>query len=122
MSDPDFYLASQDSYNVEQPRRVWRIKRMSTPYRDDLLLVRVDPPIAVEGFGSSARFVDLVLLAVRHKGASLFPIAEWPVSVHVARPLVDNVEGRDKLLAHELENNAWAEVYRNEEEAARRKR
>jgi hypothetical protein len=117
MKDPDFYLASTDSYNVEMPRRVWRLKRMSGPGRDDLLLARIDPPIVDQEHGSDAQNVETVLLATRHKGASLFPIIQWPVFVHVLRATINNVEDRDSLQKGEFRNIAWAELYKTEEDA-----
>jgi hypothetical protein len=74
-----FYLASTDHYNVELPRRIWRLKRMSGPGQEDLWLARIDPPIIDQRHGSEAQNIDIVLLATRHKGASLFPVTQWPV-------------------------------------------
>jgi len=117
MKAPDFYLASTEGYDMDVPRRGWRVKRMSTPERDDLLLARIDPPLPGQEYGLGANYIDLVLLATRHKGTSLFPITEWPAFVHVARPLVNDVESRNSLLDSELQNIAWAELYRTEEDA-----
>jgi hypothetical protein len=117
MNEPDFYLASPDYYNVEKPRRVWCVKRMSIPNRDDLLLVKVDPPIV--GEASIGKSINYVLLAARHKGASLFPISKWPTSVHVLRPLINDFADRSSLSDGEFESIAWAEVYPSEEQARR---
>lgn len=117
MAEPDFYLASSDSYILEKPRRVWSIKRMSIPSRDDLLLVRITPPVRSEACGPKEQDIDIVLLATRRKGASLFPIREWPVAVYVIRPLIDDIAKRDKLNYGEFENMAWAEVYKSEDDA-----
>ena len=116
MKDPDFYLASADSYNLEIPRRVWQLKRMSGLGRDDLLLVRIDPPV-IDGFGSDAESIATVVLATRHEGGSLFPVTHWPVSVYVLRPTIDNVEDRHILQKGEFRNIAWAELYKTEEDA-----
>jgi hypothetical protein len=115
MKDPDFFLASTDYYNVAMPRRVWCLKRMSGAGRDDLLLARIDPPIV----DSDAQNVDIVLLATRHNGASLFPVSKWPVSVHVLRPTVNNVQDRDNLQKGEFRSIAWAEIYKTDEDAQR---
>jgi len=48
---------------------------------------------------------------------TLFPVSEWPVFVHVARPLSVNPELRDTLREDEFETIAWAELYRTEEDA-----
>lgn len=117
MNVPDFYLASTEGYDMEAPRRAWRVKRMSSPHRDDLLLTRIDPPIHGEEYINCD--IDLVLLATRHNGASLFPITEWPVYVHVARVLVD-VEARTHLEENEFQSIAWAELYKTEEDAIKK--
>jgi hypothetical protein len=53
----------------------------------------------------------------KHIGSSLFPINKWPAFVYVARPLIENPELRDKLQDDEFELIAWAELYRNEDDA-----
>ena len=118
MTVPDFYLASTESCEFEQPRRCWRIKRLSTPNRDDLVLLKIDPPLP-EKYGSRGR-VDLVAVAPKEKDGSLFPINDWPLWVHVAHIFIDNPESRDKLLFEEFESIAWAALYRTEEDATRR--
>jgi hypothetical protein len=119
MKDPDFYLASTDSYTLENPRGVWQLKRMSGLGRDDLLLVKIDPPM-IDGFGSDAESIDTVVLATRHQGGSLFPITRWPVSVYVLRLTIDNVEDCDSLQKGEFRNIAWAELYQSEQDALRK--
>lgn len=117
MNEPDFYLASSEGYGLEEPRCSWRLKRLSTEQRDDLLLIKVDPPIPGKGYGLGIADINLVLVAPRHQGASLFPINEWPMFVHVARPLIDHPELRDSLRHEDYELIAWAELYRTEEDA-----
>jgi hypothetical protein len=90
---------------------------MSTENRDDLLLIKVDPPLPGKSYGLETQDLNLVLVAPRHRGTSLFPIEEWPVFVHVARALIDHPELRDSLRQEEYELIAWAELYRTEEDA-----
>jgi hypothetical protein len=116
MRTPDFYLASSESYEFDQPRRCWRVKRLATPNRDDLLLVKIDPPLRAQEYGSQGR-IDLVAVAPKLKGRSLFPVSEWPMWVHVAHLFIDDPESRDKLQFEEFESIAWAALYRTEEEA-----
>jgi len=122
MSDrrPDFFLASSEGYNLTEPRGCWRIKRLSAPKRNDLLLVKVNPPLDGQKYGKGDQGIDRLILATRHQGASLFPITEWPVFVHVARSLVENPQERDRLNDDEFESIAWAELYRSEENARRK--
>jgi hypothetical protein len=116
-SEPDFYLTSSEGYEMESPRRCWRVKRLATDNRDDLLLIKIEPPLIGQKYGLGSREIDLVLIAPRHQGASLFPISEWPLYVHVARLLIENPEGRDVVRADEFESIAWAELYPTEEDA-----
>ena len=69
-SAPDFYMASSEGY-MEEPRRCWRVKRLGTENRDDILLVKVEPPILGQEDGLSILLLDLVLVATRHQGSSL---------------------------------------------------
>lgn len=114
---PDFYLASSEGYDMAEPRRCWIIKRLTTDQRNDLLLVRIDPPLIGQKYGLGGRDVDQVLMAARHQGASVFPVKEWPVFVHVARPLIENPQDRESLQDGEFESIAWAELYRSEQDA-----
>ena len=114
MDNPDFFLASSEGYRLEEPRRCKRIKRLRSNNRDDLLLVKVDPPLVGQLYGLGERDIDTLLVATRHKGDSLFPIKEWPVFVHVARLLVDHPEEREQIDDNEFESIAWAELYPTE--------
>lgn len=117
MERPDFYIASTEGYEMEEPHSCWAVKRMAMEQGRDLLLTRIDPPLVGQKYGLGDRDVDLVLITPRHQGGSLFPINEWPLYVHVARPLVDDPRSRDDLRSDEMELIAWAELYRTEEEA-----
>jgi hypothetical protein len=79
MDNPDFFLASSEGYRLEEPRSCKCIKRARSDDRDDLLLVKVEPPIIGQPYGLGGRDIDTLLVATRHKGDSLFPIKEWPV-------------------------------------------
>ena len=115
--EPDFYLASSEGYDLEEPRRCWRIKRMTTETRKDLLLIRIDPPLIGQKYGLGDRDIDVVLVAGRYKGESLFPIKKWPVFIHVARLLIDNSQERSSLRDDEFESIALAELYESEQDA-----
>jgi hypothetical protein len=117
VNKPDFYMASTDSYGFEEPRCCWKIKRLASAKRKDFLLVRIDPPLPGREHGLQGRDINVVLVATRHQGASLFPITKWPVYVHVARLLVDDPERLVQLQEHEFKSVAWAELYRTEEDA-----
>ena len=109
--EPDFYLASSEGYGLERPRACYRIKRLHSATRDDYLLIDLKPPIPGQPYGLGARDISYVVIATRHVGSSLFPISEWPVAVHVARPLVADPENRESLDDKELQEIGWAELY-----------
>jgi|HubBroStandDraft_1064217.scaffolds.fasta_scaffold13854_2 hypothetical protein len=119
-SEPDFYLASTESYEFKHPRQCWRIKQLATPNRNDLLLVKIDPPLPVEEYGSRGP-IDLVAIAPKRKGSTLFPISEWPMWVHVIQLFIDDPGHRDKILFEEFKSIAWAALYQTEEEACLKK-
>jgi hypothetical protein len=117
-ASPDFYLSSTDTYGLETPRRVRGIKRIAIGHRDDALLAEIDPPIAA--WTSKESNTRIVILATRHTGSSLFPVSKLPLSVHVAKPLVENVESREHLELTEVETIAWADLYETEQDALRK--
>jgi hypothetical protein len=117
MDNPDFFLASSEGYRLTEPRSCMRIKRVRSDSRDDLLLVKVEPPLIGQLYGLGGRDIDTLLIATRHKGDSLFPIRKWPVFVHVARLLIENPERREQIHDNEFESIAWAELYRTKEDA-----
>ncbi len=120
MKNPDFYLASTEGYDLEEPREGKCLKRLSFEHRDDLMLVRIEPPLIGQRFGLGSQDIDTVIIGTRHKGESLFPIVRWPVYVHVARPLVADVQERSSLRDSEFETIAWAEIYPTLEAARQR--
>jgi hypothetical protein len=102
------------------PRRCWCLKRLGTGKRNDLLLVRIDPPLSAMSDMPPGIDLSLVILATRYVGNSLFPVNKWPLDVHVALPLVTELERRETLRADEFKSVAWAELYRTEEDAQRK--
>jgi hypothetical protein len=117
LKTPDFYLASSEGYGLEDPRRCWRLRRISSLTRDDLLLVQIDPPLPGQKYGLGEHDLDIVLIATRHEKASLFPVTEWPVFVHVARLLSELPQEPRRLREDEFESIGWAELYPSEEAA-----
>ena len=115
---PDFFLSSSEGYGLEEPRACFRIKRLLGSGRDDYLLIRIAPPIPGQPYGLGDRDIAEVVIATRHAGSSLFPITDWPVFVHVARPLVADIELRESVDINELEEIGWAELYPPDDGAA----
>jgi hypothetical protein len=120
MDKPDFYLASTESYMLAAPRRCWRLKRLESTARNDLLLSRIDPPLPPMSDLATGADRSLVIFLTRHVGDSLFPINRWPMPVHLAVATVVDPAHRETLRADEFKSLAWAELYRTEEDAQRK--
>ncbi|MEK7381720.1 MAG: hypothetical protein AAB262_00355 [Elusimicrobiota bacterium] len=121
MNIPDFYLASTESKRFEHPRRCRALKRVCSESRDDLLLIQIEPPLIGQDYGLGSNDINVVAVATRHMGDSLFPIQSWPVYVHVARILTRSPAESEHFKDAELEAIAWAELYRTEEDAQLKK-
>lgn len=116
IDEPDFFLASCESHQLENPRRCKVIRSVKTQSRDDLQLIQVDPPIVGQNYGLGACDIDIVLIAARYREDSVLTVEKWPVFVHVARLLVD-AEACDVLGEEDYESIAWAELYETENDA-----
>ncbi len=115
--NPDFYLASSEGYGLESPRKCWAIRPLSLIARNDLLLVRIDPPIIYRDPAAGERVIEQAVLAARHMGYSINSIQEWPFYVHVARINRPDVPADGRLTPEDVETIAWAELYPTQEVA-----
>ncbi len=82
--------------------------------------IRIDPPITGQAYGLGGRDVDKVVIATRHVGSSLFPIRDRPVFIHVALPLVEDLERHETIEDNELREIGWAELYRTRKAAEKK--
>jgi hypothetical protein len=118
---PDFYLASGDSLILEKPRECFVIKRLKSEARDDLLLLRIDPPIRGKDFTIPINKIEKVAVANHFDDILLFPITRWPVPVYVLAVLIDNPEQESIISNDQMKLIAWAELYETLEEANSKK-
>ncbi len=112
--EPDFYLSSSEGYDLLEPRKCWVVGQLKTTERDDLALLRIQPPITGKKYGL-AQDIERIVVAPRHAGVSLFPVSAWPVYVHVARLPTDNLD--KALRPDDLKVIAWAELHQTEADA-----
>jgi len=87
--------------------------------RDDILLVRIDPPLPGALYGLDRGRNDVVIIAPYFQGTSIFPVSKWPVAVHVGHLLIDDPETRDTLEDGEFKSVALGEIYRSEDDVRR---
>ncbi len=116
---PDFYMASTESLMIPEARACWQVARVGATNRDDLLVITVDPAIAGEPYGVDHP-MDLIIVATRLEGDSLFPINTFParpLPVYVVRLKIGDWRQKDILEDRDYELIAWAELYPSEREA-----
>ncbi|MFO0761712.1 MAG: hypothetical protein U0359_35040 [Byssovorax sp.] len=116
MGEADFYLIFSEGQPAEIPRACVRIKRVDGRATDGYLVVRIDPPLDGQRHRMGEHALDLVVLATRHKGTSLFPISKWPISVYVAK-ILENAQNKNQLGKTDLEIIGWADLYKTREDA-----
>lgn len=108
---PDFYLSSSEGYYLNDvPISCYKRKRLDGPHKDGYILCDIDPPIIGQPYGLGSLDIDQVIIASRFEGISLFPIIEWPAYVHLARPLVQQIQLKDSIEKNDIELIAWAEI------------
>ncbi len=113
---PDFYLNSNWTVYLEGVRACWNIARLRAPHRDDLMLIKVDPPLYGRGYGLAQPEISLILVATPHMSRSLFPVKQWPVVVYVARLVSPPELLRDTLERADYEYLTQAILYPTREE------
>ena len=116
MKKKRYYLSSLDSYVLETIRTCDFLAFMCFATGKKCVLARVDPPIPAQQFGI-AEDITKVVLANRHEGDSLSNILEFPCFVHVARPLISDIEKKDYITKSDVENIGWGELYRSRSDA-----
>lgn len=109
---PEYYMSSLEcAHFMPEVYACDVIVRLQSETRDDLMLVKTRPPISIEG-----KSQDMVILAKRHKGATLYPPYPWPVCVHVM-PIPEgwSRDHGDVVNDSDLHSWAWAEIYPTKE-------
>lgn len=92
---------------------------MSDEYRDDYMLIDIDPPLTGARFGLGGEKITSLVIASRHRGQTLYPVSEWPSYVYVAR-IVDNKSPSTSALATgQIELIAWGAIFKSLGEASK---
>jgi hypothetical protein len=109
----DFFLASNEGYDLETPRACVRVRRVEGRKEDAFLVVQIAPPLRVK---NRLQGWSEVVVAARHHGASLFPVSEWPLAVFIAVPANGGFDA-ERFDDADLEVVAWGELYPSEDDA-----
>lgn len=119
MTEPDFYITSSEGH-MPTVHKCFRLKRLRLMKRNDLLLIRIEPPLFGRQYNFPVEELDKIVIASRHNGTTLFPITKWPTYVYVLAIQKDELETLDELRESDYKLIAWAEIYQTELEAISR--
>ncbi len=111
MNVPEFCLKFIEGFHEEEPRRCWRVKRLSIGVPADGLLVRVEPPCSGRNYGLGDSDIHFLLLSPKYQGDSLFPISEWPLDVYVFLPAITEPQTHEVLALTDVKKIAFGEIY-----------
>ena len=112
----DFWLTIDDGPLIE-PRKCIALRRLGGDFKQDLLLVKVTPPLDEEDTG--VRYTDNLVLGPRSEGYGLFPIERFPVYVYVMVLLTDIPTHSMKADRSNLHEIGLGFIYETYEEAKR---
>jgi hypothetical protein len=114
----DFYMTSTECFDLEEPRACSIIRRLPAETGGDFLLVQIDPPVdASDLYGPDTTRLDKVVLTPRHVGATLCPVNEWPMHVHVLH--VKDPDRLEQIEPGSFDRYAWAELHPSRRAAQR---
>ena len=105
----DFYLVSTELRKPYEPRACRIVRRLHSGLRDDLALVEVEPPLPRHIYDTNEE-VRRLIVGARHKGASLFPVTEWPLAVYICRLKGKDEPEADTIASEDLSILDWGEV------------
>jgi hypothetical protein len=115
----DFFLVSTEDFFEDEPRRCTSMRRVRYKARNDLMLVSITPPISGNRLERNTPDVDVIVLASRHQGHTLFPIRDWPCYVHCARLLAGGIPENGIFAKNSSEVFDWGALFASEEDARR---
>lgn len=113
--DRPLYLSSLDSVRFEPVRECHFLRKLRFDTGKECALVRLDPPVVGQDFGSG-QDLDQFVVAARHEGGTLFPVSEFPLFVFVGL-LRDGVAGAAEISTADVQVIGWGELYRTAEDA-----
>jgi hypothetical protein len=110
---PDFFISTsgESTGDLCTPRACWIEGRLKDRLRDDLMLVKVDPPVIGQTYGLGDQDITHLVIATRHKGFTLFPITEWPAHVYICRILLDEVVSTKFVESNSVEMIGWGRLF-----------
>ena len=110
-----FFLTSNESELFKTPiRKCTILKRLNLGERDDLALIRAEPPYRYIDQNQCFVEIEEFILASRHKGYSIFDIKKWPMDVYISMLKNPLNEAQTDIHNEDIEILAWGEIHLND--------
>jgi hypothetical protein len=116
VQQPDFYLTSKEGYVSEKPIACFKRKKLIGINSSWYLLCDIKPEITGQKYGLGSKKINQVIFVCRHSDSTLFPVAKWPVSVYVIRPLIDKIDNINYICKSDIELMYWGSLYENKKD------
>jgi hypothetical protein len=121
MTNPhQFFMSTAGEYGpLASPRACREKGRLRDDFRDDHMLIEIDPPLDGQRFGLGAREIKQLIISAHSLGQTLYPIVAWPCYVYVVRILDEAVLETRAIRPEQVELIAWGVLFRTLEEASK---
>jgi hypothetical protein len=110
------YLSSLESERFEPIRTCEFVSEVAFASGKVGVVVRLDPPVVGQDFGTGAD-LSLFVLVARFANESVSPVSSFPCFVHIALPHPDWDTASEFISVSELQSIAWGELYRTAADA-----
>ena len=112
------FLASNEVIPNLSPRKCKILQRLWSDERQDYFLrMKIEPPINGHTVQIDKDEIDEVVVATRHKGASLHPISGFPVVVYICSIVNEVIRSTGIVSAKDLKILLIGEIFSNLEDA-----
>ena len=118
---PNFFMSAAGEMrgDLAAVRACWVKGRLRDNVRDDYMLIRIEPALLNQDYDLPLCKADMLIIATRYRGFTLFPVTEWPSHVYIVRMLDDAILEKMTFVADQVEIIGWGMIFRTAEEAER---
>lgn len=113
MNKTDFCISAADEVNgdLALTRKCRVLGRLKDDFRDDYMLVSIDPPVIGQEYGLGDQDITKLVISTRSQGETLFPISAWPCRVYISRILNEQAVENGLLKQNDIELIVWGNIF-----------
>ena len=104
-------MTFSEEADPQGPCACWKLKRCKYFARDDIYIIKLEPPIIYNDKCEGRLELEYVAIAARHECHSLGKIETWPVCVYVLKLNESSALNMKILHEEEVSLIKWAELY-----------